>query len=86
MCGRLPVFKIEKTDYSEKILSQFVQYAGVPVISMEGATRHPLQSFADLVTIEEFKTKERPKVVLTWAPHPKALAAGSCEFICGVDA
>jgi N-succinyl-L-ornithine transcarbamylase len=40
---------------------------------MEGATRHPLQSYADLVTIEEFKTKERPKVVLTWAPHPRAL-------------
>lgn len=60
-------------DYSEKILNQFVQYAGVPVVSMEGATRHPLQSFADLLTIEEFKKKERPKVVLTWAPHPRAL-------------
>ncbi len=66
-------FKSREDDYSEKILSQFVKYAGVPVVSMEGATRHPLQSFADLVTIEEFKTKERPKVVLTWAPHPKAL-------------
>ncbi len=66
-------FENRETDYSEKILNQFVQYSGVPVISMEGATRHPLQSFADLVTIEEFKTKERPKVVLTWAPHPKAL-------------
>lgn len=40
---------------------------------MEAATRHPLQSFADLITIEEYKTKERPKVVMTWAPHPKAL-------------
>ena len=66
-------FQNRDDDYSEKILSQFVQYAGVPVVSMEGATRHPLQSYADLVTIEEFKTKERPKVVLTWAPHPKAL-------------
>lgn len=60
-------------DYSEKVINQFVEYAGVPVFSMEGATRHPLQSFADLLTIEEHKTKERPKVVLTWAPHPRAL-------------
>lgn len=60
-------------DYSEKIINQFVEYAGVPIVSMEGATRHPLQSFADLLTIEECKTKKRPKVVLTWAPHPKAL-------------
>ena len=66
-------FQSKDDDYSEKILSQFVEYAGVPVVSMEGATRHPLQSYADLVTIEEFKTKERPKVVLTWAPHPRAL-------------
>ncbi len=66
-------FQNRDDDYSEKILNQFIKYAGVPVVSMEGATRHPLQSYADLVTIEEFKTKDRPKVVLTWAPHPKAL-------------
>jgi N-succinyl-L-ornithine transcarbamylase len=66
-------FQNKEDDYSEKILNQFVKYAGVPVVSMEAATRHPLQSFADLVTIEEYKTKERPKVVLTWAPHPRAL-------------
>lgn len=66
-------FENKEDDYSEKIINQFVQYAGVPVVSMEGATRHPLQSFADLLTIEEYKTVERPKVVLTWAPHPKAL-------------
>lgn len=66
-------FQSKEDDYSEKILSQFVRYAGVPVISMEGATRHPLQSYADLITIEEYKTRERPKVVLSWAPHPKAL-------------
>ncbi|NQU88066.1 MAG: N-acetylornithine carbamoyltransferase [Mariniphaga sp.] len=66
-------FQNKEEDYSEKILNQFIEYAGVPVISMEGATRHPLQSYADLVTIEELKTKPRPKVVLTWAPHPKAL-------------
>ncbi len=60
-------------DYNEKILNQFTGYAGVPVVSMEAATRHPLQSFADLMTIEEYKTKPRPKVVLTWAPHPRPL-------------
>lgn len=66
-------FENKEADYSERILSQFVDYAGVPVVSMEGATRHPLQSYADLVTIEEYKTVKRPKVVLTWAPHPRAL-------------
>lgn len=66
-------FESKEDDYSEKIINQFVEYAGVPVVSMEGATRHPLQSFADLLTIEEHKTTARPKVVLTWAPHPKAL-------------
>lgn len=60
-------------DYAEKVVEQFIKYSGKPVFSMEAATRHPLQSFADLITIEEYKTKERPKVVLTWAPHPKAL-------------
>ena len=66
-------FENKKADYEEKILNQFIQYAGVPVISMESATRHPLQAFADLITIEEYKVKARPKVVLTWAPHPRAL-------------
>ncbi len=60
-------------DYAEIILNQFIRYSGKPVFSMEAATRHPLQTFADLITIEEFKKKDRPKVVLTWAPHPKAL-------------
>ena len=60
-------------DYNEVVLNQFIEYSGKPVFSMEAATRHPLQSFADLITIEEFKTVKRPKVVLTWAPHPKAL-------------
>ena len=66
-------FENKQDDYSEKILNQFICYSGRPVFSMEAATRHPLQSFADLITIEEYKTKPRPKVVLTWAPHPKAL-------------
>ena len=66
-------FENKEDDYNEVILNQFIKHSGRPVFSMEAATRHPLQSFADLITIEEHKTKERPKVVLTWAPHPKAL-------------
>ena len=66
-------FESKEDDYNEVILNQFIKYSGKPVFSMEAATRHPLQSFADLITIEEYKKKERPKVVLTWAPHPKAL-------------
>lgn len=66
-------FESKEDDYSEKILNQFIKYSGRPVFSMEAATRHPLQSFADLITIEEHKTVERPKVVMTWAPHPRAL-------------
>lgn len=60
-------------DYEEKVLNMFIDYSGKPIVSMEAATRHPLQSFADLITIEEYKETERPKVVLTWAPHPRAL-------------
>ncbi len=60
-------------DYNDEVIRQFVKYAGVPVVSLESSIRHPLQSFTDLITIEEYKTKSRPKVVLTWAPHPKAL-------------
>jgi N-succinyl-L-ornithine transcarbamylase len=60
-------------DYSEEILSNLIKYAGAPVISLESATRHPLQSLADMLTIEEFKVVDKPKVVMTWAPHPRAL-------------
>ncbi len=66
-------FENKQEDYEEMILNQFIRYSGRPVISLEAATRHPLQSFADLITIEEYKSKPRPKVVLTWAPHPRAL-------------
>ena len=62
-----------KADYEERIIEQFIRYSGRPVFSMEAATGHPLQAFADLITIEEHKTCARPKVVMTWAPHPKAL-------------
>lgn len=66
-------FESKAEDYEERIIDQFIRYSGRPVFSMEAATRHPLQSFADLITIEEHKRVARPKVVLTWAPHPKAL-------------
>ena len=66
-------FHDKAEDYEERVLEQFIRYSGRPVFSMEAATRHPLQSFADLITIEEYKTTERPKVVMTWAPHPNAL-------------
>ena len=62
-----------EADYSERILTQFIRHSGRPVFSMESATAHPLQAFADLITIEEHRTKPRPKIVLTWAPHPRAL-------------
>ena len=60
-------------DYNETILRQFIEYSGKPVISLESATVHPCQAFADLITIEEHRRAARPKVVMTWAPHPKAL-------------
>jgi N-succinyl-L-ornithine transcarbamylase len=61
-------------DYSEYVINAFVKYSGVPVVSLESATLHPLQSLADIITIEEvWKQNRKPKVVLTWAPHVKAL-------------
>ncbi|MBP6272867.1 MAG: acetylornithine carbamoyltransferase, partial [Fluviicola sp.] len=60
-------------DNAETVLSGFLKYATVPVVNMESATGHPLQSLADAITMEEHKTAHRPKVVLSWAPHPKAL-------------
>ncbi len=64
--------KIE--DYNELYIQQFIKYSGVPVVSLESATLHPLQSLTDVITIKEtFKEKRRPKIVLTWAPHVKAL-------------
>ena len=60
-------------DYNETVLNQFIEFGGKPVISLESATVHPCQAFADLITIEEHRKTARPKVVMTWAPHPKAL-------------
>ena len=60
-------------DYAENVINAFVDHAGIPIVNMESATGHPLQAFADLITVKEHQKKEKPKVVLTWAPHPKAL-------------
>ena len=66
-------FESRQDDYTESIIRQFIEHSGKPVFSMESATVHPLQAFADLITIEEYRKQPRPKVVMTWAPHPKAL-------------
>jgi N-succinyl-L-ornithine transcarbamylase len=68
-----PTLRDREHDYRDAVLAAFVEHATVPVLSLESAIRHPLQSLADWMTIEECKTAERPKVVLTWAPHPRAL-------------
>ena len=68
-----PGLKDREADYADNILNQFKKYAGVPVVSLESAIRHPLQSLTDLVTIQTKKKTEKPKIVLTWAPHPRAL-------------
>jgi N-succinyl-L-ornithine transcarbamylase len=69
-----PSLKNKEDDYSELYIKQIIKYAGVPVVSLESATLHPLQSLTDIITITEtFKAKRRPKIVLTWAPHVKAL-------------
>jgi N-succinyl-L-ornithine transcarbamylase len=72
-------------DYQEIVFQQFKKYSEVPIVNLESATRHPLQSLADCITIEEFRVKERPKVVLTWLPHfkalPQAVANSFCEWM-----
>jgi N-succinyl-L-ornithine transcarbamylase len=72
-------------DYREQVMHQFAKYAKVPIVNLESATRHPLQSLADCITIDEAKTKPRPKVVLTWLPHfkplPQAVANSFSEWM-----
>ena len=84
-----PGLKNREEDYTEVIFNKFVEFCGVPVVSLESATRHPLQSLADLITIEELKTRKRPKVVLTWAPHikplPQAVPNSFAEWMCKAD-
>lgn len=69
-----PSLKNREDDYSELYIRQFIKYAGIPVVSLESATLHPLQSLTDIITITEtFREQRRPKIVLTWAPHVKPL-------------
>ena len=68
-----PSLNDKEQDEAEQVLQSFIQFASVPVISMESATEHPLQGLTDAITISENSTKKRPKVVLSWAPHVKAL-------------
>lgn len=68
-----PALKNRDLDYRDLVINNFVKYAGVPIVNLESATVHPCQSLADILTIEETRKTDRPKVVLTWAPHPRAL-------------
>jgi N-succinyl-L-ornithine transcarbamylase len=68
-----PTLKVKQKDESEFVIKSFVKYASVPIVNMESSTAHPLQALTDAITIEELKTKQQPKVVLSWAPHPKSL-------------
>lgn len=85
-----PSLKNREEDYDEFILNKFIQYSKVPILSLESATLHPLQSFADSITIKEnWKENRKPKVVLTWAPHikalPQAVANSFAEWMCKAD-
>ncbi|MGF7214865.1 N-succinyl-L-ornithine transcarbamylase [Spirosoma lacussanchae] len=77
--------KDRDSDYREQVMQQFARYARVPIVNLESATRHPLQSLADCITIEEAKTVARPRVVLTWLPHfkplPQAVANSFSEWM-----
>lgn len=71
-----PTLKNKEEDYSELYIKQFIKYSNIPVVSLESATLHPLQSLTDIITMQEIveaRKLTRPKVVLTWAPHVKAL-------------
>ncbi|GAK89706.1 ornithine carbamoyltransferase [Nonlabens ulvanivorans] len=68
-----PSLMDKEKDAQEVVLNSFIKYVSVPVVNMESATAHPLQALADVITLEELKTKKKPKVVISWAPHPKAL-------------
>jgi N-succinyl-L-ornithine transcarbamylase len=84
-----PTLKDREADYSEEVFNKILKYATVPLVSLESATLHPLQSFADLITVAEHKQKERVKVVLTWAPHVRALPQcvpnSFCDWFSEVD-
>ena len=85
-----PALVSKEADYSEHIMHQFMRFSGIPYISLESATLHPLQSLADAMTIQEYSLQKRPKVVLTWAPHikpiPHAVANSLAEWVNCLDA
>ncbi len=68
-----PGLKDKESDYRDVVVNNFMKYSTKPVVNLESAIRHPLQSFADLMTIKEYSSVKKPKIVLSWAPHPKAL-------------
>jgi N-succinyl-L-ornithine transcarbamylase len=84
-----PSLTNKEDDNADIIMQQFIQYANVPIVSLESATRHPLQSLADMITIQEQKKVEKPKIVLTWAPHikpiPQVVANSFAEWTLGCD-
>ncbi|MCK0161552.1 acetylornithine carbamoyltransferase [Allomuricauda sp. F6463D] len=65
--------KNKEKDEAEEVINGFAKYASIPIVNMESSVGHPLQALADAITLKENETKKRPKVVLSWAPHPKAL-------------
>ncbi len=75
LCIRaFPSLNNKEEDYSELVMNAFVKFSGVPIVSLESATLHPLQSLTDIITIKEnFTQAHKPKIVLTWAPHIKPL-------------
>ncbi|WP_293905593.1 MULTISPECIES: acetylornithine carbamoyltransferase [unclassified Sphingobacterium] len=85
-----PKLKDREEDYSEDLFNKFIKYCGVPVVSLESATRHPLQSLTDIITITEYKKTKKPKVVLAWAPHvkalPQAVPNSFAEWMCKAQA
>ncbi|MTI41684.1 N-acetylornithine carbamoyltransferase [Fulvivirga lutimaris] len=84
-----PSLTDKEADYSEKVLNKFLEHSLIPVISLESATLHPLQSFADLITIVEQKKIAKPKVVLSWAPHvrslPQAVSNSFAQWMSNAD-
>jgi len=84
-----PTLVDREKDYADFVLQKFIQHASVPILSLESAILHPLQSLADFLTIKENQKTERPKVVLTWAPHPKilpqAVSNSFCEWMAFAD-
>jgi N-succinyl-L-ornithine transcarbamylase len=85
-----PSLKDKEADYNEDLFNKFIEFCGVPVVSLESATRHPLQSLTDLITITEYKKTIKPKVVLAWAPHvkalPQAVPNSFAEWMCKAQA